>query len=162
MNSGKLAIKIGFVISIMSILSPFVVIISFGLFGGISISFWTVLFHYSISPLEQSIALHNFFLVLQYFPFVSIRLTFAYLMMRYYEGKTTGGMLILSGLVGELIPTLLILSLPPVVVLNQLVFPLPLHLLAGFIIVTTKPPPVATSPWVNADEVVETSASQKS
>ncbi len=148
-NSEKLAIKIGLAISIMSILSPFVVIIAFGLFGEISLSFWTVLFHISISPLDQSIALHNFFLVLQYLPFVSIRFAFAYLMMRYYEGKTTGGMLVLSGLVGELIPALLILSLPPVVVLNQLVFPLPLHLLAGFIIVTMKPPAVITSPWVD-------------
>jgi hypothetical protein len=150
-NSEKLAIKIGLAISIMSILSPFVVIIAFGLFGEISLSFWTVLFHISISPLDQSITLHNFFLVLQYLPFVSIRFAFAYLMMRYYEGKTTGGMLVLSGLVGELIPALLILSLPSVVVLNQLVFPLPLHLLVGFIIVTMKPLPVITSPWIDLE-----------
>ncbi|MHA2208425.1 MAG: hypothetical protein ACXABV_04590 [Candidatus Thorarchaeota archaeon] len=154
--------KIGLVVLVMSILSPFVVIISFGLFGGISLSFWTVLFRISISPLDQSITLHNFFLVLQYLPFVSIRFAFAYLMMRYYEDNATGGMLILSGIAGELIPVLLVLSLPPVVLSNQLVFPLPLHLLAGFIIVALKPPPAVTSPWDAVDEVVETNLSQKS
>lgn len=77
-------------------------------------------------------------------------------MMRYYEGKTTWGMLVISGLVGEVIPVLLIISLPPVVALNQLVFPLPLHLLAGFIIITMKPPPVITSPWVDENEAENT------
>lgn len=160
MKSVKLAIKIGLTVSIISILSPFTVIIAFGRFGEVWISIYTVLFHYSSAPIEYSIVMHDFFLVMQYLPFVSIRFAFTYVMMRYYEGKTTGAMLVLSGLVGELIPALLILSLPPVVVLNQLVFPLPLHLLAGFIIVTMKPPPVITSLW--ADEIVEPSKSNNS
>jgi hypothetical protein len=160
LNSEKLAIKIGFSVSIISILSPFTVIIAFGPFGEVWTSIYTVLFHSSSAPDEYSIVLNDFFLVMQYLPFISIRFAFAYLMMRYYEGKTTGGMLVLSGLVGELIPALLILSLPPVVVLNQLVFPLPLHLLAGLIIVMLKPPPVVNSIWV--DDVVEPSTSQKS
>jgi uncharacterized protein YceK len=153
--------EIGLTVAIVSVLSPFAVIIFFGRLGGVWLSFWTVLFnyHYSNAPIEHSIVLHDPFLVMQYLPFVSIRFAFAYLMMRYYEGETTGGMLVLSGIAGELIPALLILSLPLSALLDQLVFPLPLHLLTGFIIVTVKPPPVVTSPWVAVDEEIETSTS---
>lgn len=160
-KSGRFAFKIGIAVSVLSILSPFTVIIAFGRFGGVWMSFWTVLFHYSVGPNEHSIVLHDIFLVMQYLPFVSIRFAFAYLLMRYYEGKTTGGMLVLSGIAGELIPTLLILSLPLSALLDQLVFPLPLHLLAGVIIVTMKSPPVITSPWMDVDEDIDASTSQK-
>ena len=68
-------------------------------------------------------------------------------MMRYYEGKTTGERLTLAGILGEAPPYLASFSLHVGPILSQIIGPLPVHLLAGLILVKLKPPPTITSPW---------------
>ena len=143
------AICAGLLVLLIAVLSPFRFIATFSLYGQLSVTMTTLLWYW-FNGFSGSIHfyLHDAWTVLQYLPIVGFRFPFAYLMMRYYKGKTTGERLILAGILGELPPYLVFLfSLSIGPLLSQLPGPLPLHLLAGLILVKLKPPPTITSPW---------------
>jgi len=109
------------------------------------------MWYWSISPIGlMNFYFHDAWTIAQYLPFVCFRFPFAYLMMRYYEGKTTGERLIIAGALGE-IPSCLVglasFYLYPGAFLGQYFGPMPLHLLAGLILIKLKPPRTITSPW---------------
>jgi len=144
----SVAIGAGLLVLLIAVLSPFLFISSFGHDGRLDVTMYTLLWYWSIG-LSGSIHfyLHDAWAIVQYLPFVGFRFPFAYLMMRYYKGKTTGERLILAGILGETPPYLASFSLHLGSILSQFVGPLPLHLLAGLILVKLKPPPTITSPW---------------
>ena len=144
----SVAIGAGLLVLVIGALSPFVFITSFGRDGQLDVTMYTLLWYWSISPISSPhFYLHDAWTIVQYLPFVGFRFPFAYLMMRYYEGKTTGERLILAGILGEVPPYIVSFSLNVGPFLGQVIGPLPLHLLAGLILVKLKPPPTITGPW---------------
>ncbi|MBY8997819.1 MAG: hypothetical protein KGD60_08800 [Candidatus Thorarchaeota archaeon] len=144
----SVAIGAGLLVLFIAVLSPFIFITSFGRDGQLSVTMYTLLWYWSIGPSGSiHFYLHDAWAIVQYLPFVGFRFPFAYLMMRYYEGKTTGERLILAGILGEVPPYLVSFSLHVGPFFSQIIGPLPLHLLAGLILVKLRPPPTITSPW---------------
>jgi hypothetical protein len=150
-SNQNVAIGVGLLVLLIAVLSPFFFVGGIGSRGQLSIIMITLLWSWSIDPVgPMEFYIHDAWTIAQYLPFVCFRPLFAYLMMRYYEGKTTGGRLIMAGLLGEVPPcivTFMSISLYTDAFLGQFVGPMPLHLLAGLILVKLKPPPTISGPW---------------
>ncbi|NHI89170.1 MAG: hypothetical protein EAX87_06570 [Candidatus Thorarchaeota archaeon] len=150
-SNQNVAIGVGLLVLLIAVLSPFFFVGGIGSRGQLSIIMFTLLWSWSIDPVgPMEFYIHYAWTIAQYFPFVCFRPPFAYLMIRYYEGKTTGERLIMAGLLGEVPPclvTFMSISLYTGAFLGQFVGPLPLHLLTGLILVKLKPPPTISSPW---------------
>ena len=147
----NVAIGVGLLVLLIAVLSPFFFVGGIGSRGQLSIIMITLLWSWSIDPVgPMEFYIHDASTIVQYLPFVSFRVPFAYLMMRYYKGKTTGDRLIMAGLLGEVPPCLVSIvsfSWYTDAFLGHFVGPMPLHLLTGLILVKLKPPPTISSPW---------------
>jgi hypothetical protein len=85
------------------------------------------------------IRLNAFWAILGYIPFVVFRLGVPIQFIRYYEMKTSGYALAITGLAGEVPPLIMVLGTFPSLSFSSIVCPLPFHLLICAIIVLLKP-----------------------
>ena len=139
-------------LAIIALFAPIVVYLAI---GGEDVSY-TILALWgttsgSFSAMREWIP-NEFMVMLGYFPFVALRLVVPFQFDRYYDGKTSRMMVVLSGFIGELPPLLLIFTSAPSTYLTQLVFPLPLHLLICIIVIFWKPVTYDMEPFPLEDE----------
>ncbi len=81
----------------------------------------------------------------------SFRLVFVYQLIRFYEGKTSTGLLFLAGMVGET-PAILYVTYSMMMGFVGHIFPLPLHLLVAWVFLKVRPPLEIATPWVNVSD----------
>jgi len=81
----------------------------------------------------------------------SFRLVFVYQLIRFYEGKTTTGLLSLAGMIGET-PAILFVTYTMMMGFVGHIIPLPLHLLVAWVFLKARPPPELSTPWTEASE----------
>jgi hypothetical protein len=137
--SRRQAIVGGIVLAIVALLSPFI-------FSYYSDVYETGFLAYTLLwTIESSssglliIRLNAFWSILGYIPFVVFRLGVPVQFMRYYEKKTSGYSLAITGLAGEIPPLMMVLGVPLSGLGVRTVCPLPFHLLVCALIVLMKP-----------------------
>ena len=81
----------------------------------------------------------------------SFRLVFIYQLTRFYEGKTTAGLLFLAGMIGET-STIFHITYTMMMGFVGHIIPLPLHLLVAWVFLRVRPPPDVSTPWVEVSD----------
>ena len=87
----------------------------------------------------------------------SFRLVFIYQLIRFYEEKTTTGLLFLAGMLGET-PTILYVTYSMMMGFVGHIIPLPLHLLVAWIFLRARPPPEISTPWIEVSDASDSLA----
>ena len=87
----------------------------------------------------------------------AFRLVFIYQLIRFYEGKTTTGLLFLAGMLGET-PTILYVTYSMMMGFVGHIIPLPLHLLVAWIFLRARPPPEISTPWIEVSDASDSLA----
>jgi hypothetical protein len=129
----------GIVLAIVALLSPFI-------FSFNSSAYETDFLVYTLFWMIGNnssgllvIRLNEFWAILGYIPFVVFRVGVPIQFIRYYEMKTSGYALAITGLAGEIPPLIMILGTFPSFSFSSIVCPLPFHLLICAIVVLLKP-----------------------
>jgi hypothetical protein len=134
--SQKQVIVVGFFLAIVGLLSPFYSIFSFSSYE-ISIRLYTLFFTIGANfPRSFIFNFNVFWVIIGNLPFVIFRLGLPFQLKRYYEMKTTRFQLVITGLVGEIPPLILLSGLLGI---SSFVSPLPFHLLICGIILHLRP-----------------------
>lgn len=141
---------IAFLLALLGLLSPFIVTISFGLFGEVYIHIGTILFDIQVG---RRISFNEPWITFQYLIFVVFRPVFGYYFYKYYTGKTTTRQVILSGLFGEFPIIVIFILMAPSGLLSVFITPLPLHIFVGMAIIFTRPFDLPLTPWKKLPEV---------
>ena len=118
---------------------------------------------YFYYPIEPGYFLPNFifdpFMLIASLPFAVMRPVFAFMMMRAYQGKTTGRRALLSGLIAEIQFPLFFYGISlisfmayPYPASFPLLVPIPILIIVGLIIVRAFPPDATPTKWSEEDQ----------
>jgi hypothetical protein len=137
--SRRQAIVGSIVLAIIALLSPFIFSYHSDLYET-GFQAYTLLWTIgSSSSGSLIIRLNAFWSILGYIPFIVLRLGMPIQFIRYYEMRTSGYALAITGLAGEIPPLIMVLGTFPNLSLFSIVCPLPFHLLLCALIVLMKP-----------------------
>ena len=81
------------------------------------------------------------------FLFVVFRFGFPVQIVRYYRGRTTGMMTVVTAIIGEVPSILVILGSSPTLYLSQFAGPLPFQIVVALVLIWLRRPPPLTDPW---------------
>ena len=146
--------------TLVALLAPFTV--SFSSYDGphldgLYLSIIGILWNFSSSPYHTSLEMTNINILPVVIPFVFLRLTYAYQMVRFYKGRTTKKRTLALGIVSELPFAILlipffILSLLDSSISIMLAGPTLILLIVGLLIIRLKSPPEYLETWAELYE----------
>jgi hypothetical protein len=153
-DMSRIANPTGVTIALLGLLAPIMMTwISYP--GYVSLSIQASLWFFNLGSFGSGFQFIPLSAIFSMFPLLILRMVPAYVIVRYYHGKTTRKRALIGVMVGDILflaMGLLIFVSSYMFVGSNLLVPLPFEMLAGFLVLWRFPIPEPTKPWEGSDE----------